>query len=89
MRDPFELVEFAAYLIGVGLVIPAVAHLRDYSETGAAACLLFVIFPLPAHLWRLRSEVPERVEKLLLLHIATTYGLAVLSLAFALFRWLD
>ena len=81
MRDPFELVEFVAYLIAVALVLPIIAQFRDAGhEILAVAIALFYVLPFPIYVYRLNRLIPEWLDRACLRHLKASWIIAVLAI---------
>jgi hypothetical protein len=61
MRDPFELVDLAAYMIGIALILPTV-QLLGRGSLWSTTLLVLLILPVPIYIARLRLILPERID---------------------------
>lgn len=82
-RDDFNLIDFAAYAVAVGLILPAIQMLRSLHETAAIVACTVVLVPIPVYLARLRFELPDWCDRCLSWHLRATWVLAVLAVAMA------
>jgi hypothetical protein len=89
-RDDFNLIDFAAYAVAVGLILPAIQMFRSLHETAAIVVGSVVLLPIPVYLVRLRCELPDWCERCVPWHLRATWLLAILAVATAVawrFLW--
>lgn len=61
MRDCIELVDLTAYMIGLGLILPA-ASVLQLDHTWLNSLLVVFVLPMPIYIARSRFALPERVD---------------------------
>lgn len=79
MRDCFELVELALYMVGIALILPVLQRFDRESPVGFIL-LLALVSPIPFYLARLRYSFPQRLDQAFETYAYVTFfaGLAVL-----------
>lgn len=79
MRDCFELIDISAYMVGCGLLLPAV-YVMGRDSPWAILLMLALFLPLPIYLARFYFSLPVAIDALLEKY---AYALLIVGVGFA------